>query len=158
LDGNPYGIDFSPIADIPRRQARLVDLDQQQILSTHCDLGSLDMRTIERTPELLTGKLRVAQEAVVYGLVGWFNSQLAGDVELGTGPHQAPTHWRQIYFPFPEPLKVSPERELSISLRPPTEADIPEPSWSWSISDGETSREVDERETFARSPRFVPAE
>jgi hypothetical protein len=73
-------------------------------------------------------------------------------VHFGTGPHQPPTHWRQLYLPFPEPLEVSPERPLSVVIRPPRQVEDTDPVWSWSISDGNVAITVDERDTFARSP------
>jgi type I protein arginine methyltransferase len=158
LDGAPYGIDFSPIAEFPRRASRLADFNTDQLLTPYCKLGTLEMRTIAAVPEVLTGRVQVQTEAVVYGLLGWFDSVLAGTVELGTGPHQAPTHWRQIYFPFPEPLVVSPARPLTINIRPPKQTDVPEPSWAWSISDGISVRSVDERTTFTHCRRFTPTE
>jgi hypothetical protein len=150
LQGNPYGIDFTPIADLPLRQSRLVSLEEEQVMSPHFDLGSLDMRTVTRTPASLTGRLTVAQAAKTYGLLAWFDAFLSPTVHFGTGPHQAPTHWRQVYFPFTEPFEVSPERPLSVMIQPPRQVENTEPTWSWSISDGAKTLHVDERETFAR--------
>jgi SAM-dependent methyltransferase len=150
LQGHPYGIDFTPIADLPLRQSRLVSLEQEQVMSAHFDLGSLDMRTVTRTPSSLTGRLTVEQPATTYGLLAWFDAFLSPEVHFGTGPHQPPTHWRQVYFPFPEPFDVSPERPLTVLIKPPRQVENTEPTWSWSISDGIQSLHVDERETFAR--------
>jgi SAM-dependent methyltransferase len=152
LQGSPYGIDFGPIADLPLRQSRLVSLAEEQVLLPAFDLGSLDMQTVTKTPELLTGHLTVARSATTYGLLAWFDAFLGGEVHFGTGPHQPPTHWRQLYLPFPEPLQVSPERPLSVVIRPPRQVEDTDPVWSWSISDGDVAITVDERDTFARSP------
>ncbi len=151
LEGSPYGIDFGPIADLPLRQSRLVDVGEDHILPTICALNTLDMMTITRTPSVLTGDLTVDREAVAFGLVGWFDAQLYGDVRFGTGPYDPQTHWRQLYFPFPHPFEVSPSRPLAISFRPPREVDWFEPTWAWSISDGTTTIAVDEVDTFTRS-------
>jgi SAM-dependent methyltransferase len=151
LEGQPYGIDFGPIADLPLRQGRLVTLNEDQVLGKHCDLGSLDMLTVARTPEKLTGSLTVEREATTFGLLAWFDAFLGGGVEFGTGPHQAPTHWRQVYLPFPEPFDVSPQKPLQITIKPPRNVENEDVTWSWSITDGERAIVVDERDTFARS-------
>lgn len=150
LERRPYGVNFSPIADMPRRQSQLVDFGPEQVLPTYCNIGDLDMRNLAAVPELLTGRMQVESETVVYGMIGWFHCILTQDIEFGTGPDDAPTHWRQLYFPFPEPLTVHPGRPLDITIRPPREGDQPEPGWCWSITDGVNERSVDERLTLAR--------
>jgi protein arginine N-methyltransferase 1 len=157
LEGKPYGIDFGPIADLPLLQSRLVTIDEDQLLGPACDLGSLDMKTVTRTPERLEGTLTVEREARAFGLVAWFDAFLTETIRLGTGPHDAPTHWRPVYFPFPAPIEVSPARPLAISLCPPRAVEETEAAWRWSVSDGETSLLVDERETFARTAPSAPA-
>lgn len=151
LEGRPYGIDFGPIADLPLRQSRLVTLDEEQVLGEHCNLGALDMLTVTGTPERLTGTLLPSREATTFGLLAWFDAVLGAGVELGTGPHQPPTHWRQVFLPFPEPFEVRPGVPLQISICPPRNVENEEVAWSWSISDGQHSLYVDERDTFARS-------
>jgi type I protein arginine methyltransferase len=150
LERRPYGIDFGPIADLPLRQSRLVTLDEHQVVPQHCDLGSLDMHSVARTPERLTGTLSVDREATSFGLVAWFDAFLSAHVCFGTGPHQPPTHWRQLYFPFPEPFEVSPGKPLTISITPPPQVENTDPTWAWSISDGDHTLQVDERASFAR--------
>lgn len=151
LEGNPYGIDFGPIADLPLRQSQLVSLREDQIMRAQCHLGSLDMKTVSRTPEVLSGAFTVECDATTFGLVAWFDAVLSDDVQFGTGPHQAPTHWQQVFFPFPAPFDVSPARPLNIALRPPHAVEETEATWCWSVSDGRTTLRVDERETFART-------
>ncbi len=154
LETQPYGIDFGPIADLPLRQSRLVVLDELQISSPACLLGTLDMKTIARTPEALTGQLRVERAATAFGLLVWFEALLAPGVTLGTGPHHPPTHWRQVFLPFPQPIIVADERPLSVRVVPPRDVENGAATWAWSVTDGEFSLEVDERDSFARSGRL----
>lgn len=151
LEYKPYGIDFSPIADLPLRQSGLADIEEHQIVEPFIDLGEIDMKTIERSPERLTGTMRVPRELTAFGITAWFDAYLAGDIEFGTGPHQPQTHWRQLYLPLPEPFDCSPERELTITIEPPVGAETLDPTWVWSISDSEKTLRVDERESFART-------
>jgi protein arginine N-methyltransferase 1/protein arginine N-methyltransferase 3 len=114
-------------------------------------MGTLDMRTLPGVPEALTGRVEIATETVVYGLIGWFDCTLAEGIGFGTGPDDAPTHWRQIYFPFAEPLTVHPGRPLDITIRLPREGDLPEPCWAWKVTDGVNERSTDELVTIAES-------
>lgn len=149
LQNRPWGIYYDPIAELPLRQSQLVSLGEQQIMPDHVQLCSLDMKTITQTPERLHGTLKVQQATTTYGLAAWFDTDVDDDVQFGTGPHQPSTHWQQIFFPFPEPFDVCPSRPISISLQPPRSVENGDISWSWRISDGQTTVDIDEAETFA---------
>jgi type I protein arginine methyltransferase len=154
LERQPYGIDFGPIADLPLRQSRLVALDETQVASGECDLGWLDMLTIEQTPAMLEGRLEIHDQATAFGLLVWFEAELAPGVSLGTGPHDAPTHWRQLYLPFPVPLAVNPSQPLQIAIRPPRDVQGEHGTWAWNVTDGTNHIHVDERDSFERSGRL----
>jgi SAM-dependent methyltransferase len=150
LEGNPYGIDFGPIADLPHRQSRCLDIEEWQILSPYVELGTLDMRTVARTPQQLAGSLVVERDATAYGFIGWFSAELSNGVGFSTGPDQPRTHWRPIYFPFPEPFDCSPERPVQLSVAPPRDVEASSPTWAWEISDSSNRLFVDESDTYAR--------
>lgn len=151
--GNPYGIDFSIIADQPLRQTRRVRVESKQLDAARFDLGSLDMKTITSPPEVLRAKGHVHQAALCYGIIAWFDAQLTEKVRFGTGPDDAPTHWDQLFFPLAEPFVVVPDKEVTIEIRTPRQPEDQDPTWAWGISDGADSYFVDERETFAEANR-----
>jgi SAM-dependent methyltransferase len=154
LERQPYGIDFTPIADLPLRQSRLCTLDEEQLASGVCDLGWLDMLTIERTPEALRGGLVVGEPATAFGLLVWFAAELGPGITLGTGPHDPPTHWRQVFLPFPQPLEVDPSRPLEITIVPPRDVDDGQATWAWTVNDSKSRIHVDERDSFERCGRL----
>ncbi|HEY5959750.1 MAG TPA: methyltransferase domain-containing protein [Polyangiaceae bacterium] len=150
LEHSPYGIDFGPIADLPLRQSRIVDVDEQQILSPYIDLGTIDMHSIRECPSQLHGSITVPYSTTVYGIVGWFDAMLTSEIELSTAPDQPLTHWRPIFFPLPQPFDCEPGRPVTVTIAPPQNVEVGEPTWAWRISDAEQTQQVDERETFAR--------
>jgi type I protein arginine methyltransferase len=153
--GNPYGIDFSSIASDPLRQNRRVRVEPPQISERLFHLGELDMKTVKETPRSLVGKMKPYRATLAYGIVAWFDCELTDNVRFGTGPHDAGTHWEHLYFPFPEPFVVVPERELTLEICPPRQTEDEEPTWAWSMTDGDETVVVDERDTFddaARDP------
>jgi protein arginine N-methyltransferase 1/protein arginine N-methyltransferase 3 len=123
-----------------------VDLAPEQLLEPHIQLATLDLGTLPGTPDYFEATATYPQAATAYALVGWFSVELCPGVELGTGPLDAPTHWSQIYFPLPEPFPIQKGRSIKIRLHPPP-SEAPDPLWRWSVSDGETSIEVDEAES-----------
>lgn len=156
LRGNPYGIDYSPISELPLRQSQMASLDEKQIMKSQVELCSLDMKTVASTPERMSGTLTVEEKQRTYGLLAWFDANLDDKNFLGTGPRDAPTHWQQIFFPFPEPLDVCPSRPLDISLSPPRSVEDAEAVWSWRVSDGSTLIDVNEKITFAATASADP--
>ncbi len=158
LQGNPYNIDFSPIADAPFQQTDLVTLDPDSLLKNTVHLGSLDMHNITRaeTPRVFSGTLKADRKADIYALCGWFSTELSSGVAFGTGPYDMPTHWDQILFPLPEPFTVDPSRDLTITISPLTEQVGKEQCWCWSISDGEKTISVNEQQQQQRVALDLP--
>jgi len=146
--GNPYGVNFSSIADQPLRQARLVRVQPEQLDPQYFDLGTIDMKTVKEQPRRLTAKGHVRQAGLAYGIVAWFSCDLTDKISFGTGPHDPPTHWDQMFLPFVDPFVVVPDRELTLELRPPYGPEEEDPAWSWSLSDGEDLVAIDEQDTF----------
>ncbi len=149
--GNPYGIDFSSIAGQPLRQSRCVRVEPSQLARRQFHLGTLDMATITETPATLAGTCRVDQACMTYGIIAWFSTELADGIEFGTGPHDPPTHWDQMFFPFPEPFVALPDRTLTLEICPPRQPEDQDPTWAWSMTDGFETVYVDEYETLVSS-------
>lgn len=147
--GNPYGIDFSSIADQPLRQSRCVRVEARQVANVEFDLGTLDMKTVRSMPATLQGSCKVDRAAMAYGVVAWFSCELSPGVGFGTGPHDPPTHWDQMLFPFPEPFILLPGRNIQLEIRPPREREDEDATWAWSLTDGTETIYVDEFETFS---------
>ncbi|MEP1470055.1 MAG: class I SAM-dependent methyltransferase [Halieaceae bacterium] len=149
LKDGPYELDFSPIDQVPFQQTDLVALEPDSILEATAHLGSLNMRSVGKTdaPRIFSGKLTPDREAEIYALCGWFSSELSDGVILGTGPNDLPTHWDQILFPLPQPFKVDPARELTLTISPLTEQVGREQFWAWSITDGQKTVSVNEQQS-----------
>jgi hypothetical protein len=148
LEHSPYGIDFGPIAGLPLRQSHLVTLDESQIAAV-CELGRLDMLSVDRSPERLSVAVEVTSAVEAYGLALWFEAELAPGVTLGTGPCDPPTHWRQVFLPFPQPLAVAPASRLLVEVRPPRDVEGDAATWAWRVTDGQNVISVDEKESWA---------
>lgn len=157
LRDQPYDLDFSAIADVPFQQTDLVCLDSESMLQSRAHLGSMDMRSIGKaeSPRIFSGSLIPDRNAEIYALCGWFSAELSEGVTLGTGPDDMPTHWDQILFPLPEPFVVERSREITITLSPLTEKVGKEQCWCWSISNGEKTITVNERELQQREQKAM---
>ena len=145
LRGQPYDIDFSPIADGPLHQTHLEAFTPEQVMEPTVDLGTFDLHTLEAPPKELVGTVIPTERATVYGFCAWFTAHLVEGIKIGTGPHDPPTHWDQMYFMSLEPLEVEPGVELTIRLSVPDDTcDRHEPGWYWSLSDGTRTFEMND--------------
>lgn len=151
FQGNPYGINFSSIAQQPLRQSRCVRVEPSQLAKRHFNLGTLDMKTVTETPPVLTGTCKVDQACMAYGIVAWFSTELCDGIQFGTGPLDPPTHWDQMLFPLPEAFVALPDRTLSLEICPPRQAEGDDPTWAWSLTDGYDTVYVDEYDTLISS-------
>ncbi len=147
----PYGIDFSPIADVPLYQSNLEFFAPSEVSKTTVDLGGMDLYTIRATPDLLTGSAIPHKAHTVFGLCCWFDARLTEGIHIATGPNDPPTHWNQIFFPFKEPFELSPSREVSVRIWPPTIGDY---SWSWTVSDSRQTIQMNDFYPFKTLKQF----
>jgi len=154
---NPYGINFSPIAESPFWQTELKCLTPRQILPTTVHLGTFDMHTLKAPPTELVGNTTPSKPATIYGVCGWFSAKLAPTISFGTGPDDPPTHWEQLYFPFSEPFDVSPSREVTIRIVLPDNESTYEPLWEWSIFDGQKKIEMNDYAYREQLDPFLPS-
>ena len=146
----PYDIDFTDIAEVPMRQIELENLLPNQVLAASVPMGTFDMLTLDAPPTELLGRATPSEEATVYALCGWFETQLVPGVVLGTGPADPPTHWNQILFPLTEPFAVRPGREVTVRIAPPKESDVGDLGWSWSIEDDAQSIRISDMDHLSR--------
>lgn len=99
---NVYNTVIQPSALIaPGAALRTIDVE------TAAWRGALDA-TVEFVPR---------RSARVHGFVGWFTADLGGGVTLSTAPGKPATVWRQVFFPLPQPIKVTTRTRIRLTVR-----------------------------------------
>jgi SAM-dependent methyltransferase len=139
----PYGIDFSLIEDWPFYQPFPIQFSGSQILPARADLGDVNLHTCKGEPDLLEGTVVADRNAPIYGLCGWFDVQLTGEMGFETGPEAPATHWKQLFFPLRKPFEVKEGNEIRIRIHFRREQRGEGTVWRWSISDGARTEEMD---------------
>ena len=140
----PYSVDFSVVGDWLFHTATLKHFSKKQVLDYHFDLGEMDMKECRETPAELIAVVSPMCATTIYGICGWFEAELAPGIHLGTGPFDPFTHWDQIFFPLSEPFELVPGKEVKVLIRSGVSPSDGETIWSWSVSDGKTTIEMDE--------------
>jgi protein arginine N-methyltransferase 1 len=113
----PYDIDFAAIGDWPFNDVGIQRLHADDLLSNTLCIGDLDMASIPGTPRELNASFMPSEDAIVYGLCGWFDAKLSPNVQLSTSPFAARTHWLHFHFPFERPLEIRAGERVEIDLQ-----------------------------------------
>ncbi len=141
LKDNPYGIDFSFVADWPLYSVSTSSLKNGQIHDQVMTLEEMDMKTIQNAPRELNGELILSSELKIFGLCGWFEADLSDSVSIATGPMDPKTHWAQLVFPLKTPLHAKKGDRVSVQILPQyMEKNI---TWMWSVTVGEETIQMD---------------
>ncbi|KKL88763.1 hypothetical protein LCGC14_1921420, partial [marine sediment metagenome] len=140
----PYSVDFSVVEDWLFHTTTLKHFSEKQVLDYDFDLCEMDMKECREMPAELTAVVSPMREATIYGICGWFEAELAPNIHLGTGPFDPFTHWDQIFFPLSKPFELVPGKDVKVVICPATSPLVEETVWSWSVSDGQTTIEMDE--------------
>src|SRR5205085_6500929 len=88
----------------------------------------------------------IGRGAVGHGITVWFDATTATGFELSNAPSAEPLVYGQAFFPFPEPVVLSPGDEIHVRLR----ADLVDEDYVWrwdtTVTDGVSRRVKTARE------------
>jgi len=100
------GVDYAPAADAVLGRMSVREVAEEQLVAAPQVYADLDLATLE-SPDLHRRLVfPLERRGAVHGLAGWFEADLADDITIRTGPGDAPTHWRQAFFPLRDPVRV----------------------------------------------------
>jgi SAM-dependent methyltransferase len=85
----------------------------------------------------------IKQSELCHGWLGWFDMRL-GAKWLSTAPDAEPTHWRQMFMPLDQPVRVEAGQSAVFGLKRPEHGE-----WTWTTEiDGRSQRQS----TFRSAP------
>ena len=93
------------------------NLELDQLLSKPVRWLRLDFRVIETASAGGRVQFAVKRSGTAHGFALWFDSELIDDVSISNCPGQPRLIYGQLFFPFPEPLSVLPNRIITVDLR-----------------------------------------
>lgn len=114
------GLDFTParqrsLNNMYVKDVRVSDLMADGIVAQawdRVDFSKPDNQSVRRG----TVEWPVARPATVYGFALWWVCLLAHGIELSTSPKAPATHWKQIYLPVEEPVRVEAGEVLQVGI------------------------------------------
>lgn len=78
----------------------------------HVDLLARRFSSLRKGEATFTAAFPVT----VNGFANWWRAELVPGLWLSTSPHEAPTHWEQIYFPVAQPLHLHEGDAVAIAI------------------------------------------
>lgn len=85
------------------RRFRAEDLlEGEAVRWDHVNLLAKSFSSLRKGDATFTAQYPVT----ISGFANWWRAELVPGLWLSTSPHDAPTHWEQIYFPVAEPLHL----------------------------------------------------
>ncbi len=117
--------------------------NQIEFLSEPADLLEIDFMTATESSCHSRVDVEITRDGLCHGWLGWFRMRL-GDHWLSTSPEDKKTHWRQLFLPLAEPVRVKKNSVIHFELDRPEFGE-----WTWSTEyDGRKQRQS----TFLAQP------
>lgn len=103
-----YGLDYDVARGIGFNNLYVRRLAPQDLLGAGGCWDSVNL--LGKYSSLRKGEISFAIDApaVINGFACWWRAELVPGLWLATGPHDAPTHWEQVYFPVAQPVAAQP--------------------------------------------------
>jgi hypothetical protein len=99
-------------------EAIIGECRDKDVVSTICSILELDLLTTTFTSNTFQAnvKTQCIKDAIIFGIVSWFNCLLAPGSALDTSPFSKPTHWKQMMFPFSHSYICKKDELLTINV------------------------------------------
>lgn len=126
-----YGIDFSPVRNFSANSTYHININKKDLLSKPILVKEIDLLHDDKIDFNERISIKAEDNGKAYGLCGYFDALLCKGVRLSNSPG-IKTHWKQEFFPFKEPLKLSRNQEVEVRIR----ADMNKAfvDWEWEVS------------------------
>jgi protein arginine N-methyltransferase 1 len=133
-----FGFDFSHLKTKAVQQIYVKTFFSENITSLETEIINYH---VGDSINVLKGnaKLLIKSSGLIYGLVGWFEAELAENVWLSTSPFLSSTHWEQVFLPFEEPLNVKAGTKLNVDLSIQSSQTNNNVTFTWKVDDGTNS-------------------
>ncbi len=118
-DGRPWGLDLGALGAAERaRPLALVErIEPGALRATPAVVHTLDCARADASAQTFEAEVSftVERDALLDGVAGWFEADLAPGVTLDTGPAAPATHWRQLLLQV-DPVPVAPGDVVVVRL------------------------------------------
>lgn len=137
-----YGLDYAFVKDWPLHQPQLVHFEGTQVTREHAQLEALDLAKIDKTPEEMQASLTLAEDTEVFGICGWFTTELTDEIIIDTSPDAPKTHWTQVFFPLKTPMQIKADSPVEIRINVQKLDESNQIIWNWQLAQDDQSQQM----------------
>lgn len=122
-DGVGFGLDLAIAKTMSLNNAYVRTLQPSELLGHGSESkiwDQADFTLNQKSNRSGEVQWRVSKPHTIYGFATWWWANLAPGIHLETSPMTPRTHWEQLYFPLLEPIKLTPAKTVTLSLRTKT--------------------------------------
>lgn len=110
-----HGLTFTAAKEICMNNMYVKEIQKSDIGEMK-EWDAVDFRKNNASIREATMQWSFKKSATVYGFAIWWEALLIKNITLSTSPTDPPTHWKQIYLPLVEPLKIRPSETIRLHL------------------------------------------
>lgn len=129
----PYGLDYTNFASCQANDVHVTAFTSHNLLSNPLEIIGIDMKYAMDSIFDEKKRFKVTRNGICHGLAGWFQAVFPGGIILDTTPGRPLTHWRQAYFPIPEPVRISQGEEVLVRFTAVADNEIVHFIWELSF-------------------------
>ncbi|MFH1055476.1 MAG: methyltransferase domain-containing protein [Candidatus Altiarchaeota archaeon] len=100
-----YEVDYSAVEKVPH-EIRNYDMSRSKFLSQPQRIAEIDLTTEGGKNIKYSGRFRMDSDGEFHGCVMYFEAKLSKNVTLSTDPRKPQTHWKQVFLPNDQRMKV----------------------------------------------------
>jgi len=126
-----YGFDWRLLRQMMLESPHVRKVDPGALLAEPRAFKTVDLKQSQPYvfDEICT--FETLRSGTMYGLAGWFDLELTSDVFLSNAPTNDESVWRQVFFPFSNPLAVTRGDAVSVRLSCVRSVRTHDIWWTW---------------------------
>jgi len=148
----PYGINMQPAMRVASNSWFKSNLAAAALLGEPGCWGTLDYRNVESPTVAGEVKVTASRAGTGHGIAVWFDTVLVDGIGFSNAPGAPETVFGQAFFPWPEPVAISPGDQISLALRPDLVRDYH--LWRWETTIWDEGRVDKVKVNFKQSTFF----
>lgn len=116
LWSNIYWIDYSTIKSYAENNIYVLSCNDKDFISKPQRIIKIDLQKMEKPEFCVKAKFHVDNDAVLYGLAGWFSIGLIDGISIKTSPLHPSTHWKQCFLPIKNKIMVTENEQILLKV------------------------------------------
>jgi predicted RNA methylase len=110
------GFDYAPIKANMVNSYWVEQFEGEDLLARPIKIKEVDLTREEETLLNSSSLFTAVRAGSLHGFCGFFKTRLTEEVSFSTSPRSAPTHWKQLFFPLPRPIKIDKGDKIRLTL------------------------------------------